>query len=118
MANTTIITAQLPLAQATSLSEWLLVLPPWKEVLAVLLSLAPVYLLLVRLFRNHNLRRLHSTHPYSSTPDESKKPLAEMPLSASHDILRKMSGSEFPYMFNLGLQFALVRTYAIPTVSD
>ena len=117
MANITTILADVPSLHPSAMSDLLFTLPPFRELLPYLLPLIPVHLVLVRLFRRHNVRRLYSKHPYSSTPNASQKPLAEMPLSTAHDIVRNLSGTEFPYMFNLGLTFALIRTYAIPSVS-
>jgi hypothetical protein len=45
------------------------------------------------------------------------KSYAEMTLADAHAILVELSELEFPAMFEKGLQFALFRTYGIPTVS-
>lgn len=117
MANITTITADVSSLRSSIFPEILVALPPLREVLLYLLPLIPVHLLLVRLFRRHSVRHLYRNHPYSSTPNASQKPLSEMPLSSAHDILRSITGTDFPYTHNLGLTFALIRTYAIPSVS-
>ncbi|KAH0843092.1 hypothetical protein AYO21_08792 [Fonsecaea monophora] len=41
-----------------------------------------------------------------------------MTVKEAHDILRAVSDLEFPSLFEKGLQFALFRTYAIPSISE
>ena len=41
-----------------------------------------------------------------------------MTVKEAHDILQVMSDLEFPALFEKALQFALFRTYGIPTISD
>ncbi|ETN36453.1 uncharacterized protein HMPREF1541_08731 [Cyphellophora europaea CBS 101466] len=117
MANLTSITAALPFVGSKATPHLIPALPPLQAVFPYLVALIPVHLLLVRLFRYHTVRRLYRNHPFSSRPNALQRQIAELPLSAAHDIVRKISGTEFVYMFNLGLQFALIRTYAIPSIS-
>lgn len=116
MAANYTITASLPLWTSEPQFSRFLALPSQQTVLTTVAILIPIHLVLVHIFRNHFSRQLYHRYPYCSKPNASQKPLSEMPLSAAHEILRTVSGKDFPYMFNFALQFALVRTYAIPTV--
>lgn len=49
----------------------------------------------------------------------SERPSYEgMTVKEAHDIIEFISDTEFPALFEKGLQFALFRTYGIPTISE
>jgi hypothetical protein len=104
------------LSSSATTFPYVLPLPPARTILGFLLPLIPVHLVLVKIFRNRFSRQLQQKHPYSSNPGPGQKPLSEMPLLAAHDVIKLLSAKDFPYFFNLALQFALIRTYAVPSV--
>ena len=70
------------------------------------------YLTLVAIFRNHHLRSKLSKYPYTT-----RASFASMTNEDAFLIQQNLSELEFPFMFDKSLQFALFRTYGIPTIS-
>ena len=70
-----------------------------------------LYLLVVRLLRYRMQSYLASLYD----ADRSKWP--SMPISTAQNILLKLSSREFPFTFQKALEFALFRTYGIPSIS-
>ncbi|KAL1955128.1 hypothetical protein VTO42DRAFT_8992 [Malbranchea cinnamomea] len=70
------------------------------------------YLLLVAVLRKRRLRQLYKDYNYTS-----RKDLAKMTDDEAYRILKTIVQLEFPRMFLMALQFALFRTYGIPTIS-
>lgn len=90
----------------TSTGE-LLTIPSYAFLFPVVL-----YLLTIALFRKHRVRSLLKTFPYTS-----RKTFASMSLEDAFHIQKAMSTLEFPFTFQKALQFALFRTYGVPTIS-
>ena len=78
---------------------------------AILLSIV-LYLLTIALLRKHRLRSLLETFPYTS-----RRSFASMTLEHAFHIQLSISTLEFPFTFQKAMQFALFRTYGIPTIS-
>lgn len=77
-----------------------------------LIPLLLIYLLTVRILRNARLRATTKAFPYP-TP----LPFASMTDDDAYRIQKIVTELEFPYMFEKALQFALFRTYGIPSIS-
>lgn len=71
-----------------------------------------LYLLLVALLRNHRLRQTLEQFPYTN-----RKSLSSMTNEDAFYIQQTLAELEFPFTFEKALQFALFRTYAIPSIS-
>ena len=70
------------------------------------------YLILVASFRNRHLRSTLAKYPYTT-----RISFASMTNEDAYLIQQGISELEFPFMFDKSLQFALFRTYGIPTIS-
>ncbi|KIW06963.1 uncharacterized protein PV09_02622 [Verruconis gallopava] len=82
--------------------------PAWKLGLGAGIS----YLALVRLLRYRRRDRIAKKYPYKTRADFSK-----MTADDAQAILRSVFECEFPFIGEKSLQFALFRTYGIPTIS-
>lgn len=78
--------------------------------LLLLFSLS--YLTLVAFLRNRHLRSTLAKYPYPT-----RSSFASMTNEDAYLIQQDLSELEFPLMFSKSLQFALFRTYGIPTIS-
>ena len=74
--------------------------------------LSIAYLLLVTLLRKQRLRTTLDRFPYTS-----RKAFASMTLEDAFHIQLNLAELEFPFVFQKSLQFALFRTYGIPSIS-
>ena len=81
----------------------------WSYSYLLLLTLYP---LLCSLFRNDRLRTTLETFPYTS-----RRTFASMTDRDAMLIQQVVGELEFPFTFEKALQFALFRTYGIPTIS-
>lgn len=84
-----------------------LAFPPY---LYLLLCLS--YLTLVAFFRKHHLRSTIKKYPYPT-----RSSFAAMTNEDAYKIQLELVEIEFPFTFEKSLQFALFRTYGIPTIS-
>jgi hypothetical protein len=75
------------------------------------LALLLGYVLLVRLLRYRLLARATAQYPTRSS-------LSRMPVATAQAIFRLTTTQEFPLMSKRALQFALFRTYGIPSISS
>ncbi|EXJ82053.1 hypothetical protein A1O1_08122 [Capronia coronata CBS 617.96] len=80
-----------------------------------LLPALVAYPLLCRALRYRRIKALQAKYKYGTPAHPS---LEGMTVDEAHDIVRIMHDFEFPALFEKGLQFALFRTYGIPTISD
>ncbi|KAL6718062.1 hypothetical protein ACLMJK_004147 [Lecanora helva] len=71
-----------------------------------------LYLLLVFIFRHHRLRQLLEDYPYTT-----RRSLRDMTNEDAFFIQQIIGELEFPFTFEKALQFALFRTYGIPSIS-
>ena len=71
-----------------------------------------LYLPLVSILRNRYLRSTLEKHPYPTRPS-----FAFMTNEDAYLIQQGLAELEFPFTFEKALQFALFRTYGIPTIS-
>ncbi|MCJ1444685.1 MAG: hypothetical protein MMC23_005187 [Stictis urceolatum] len=76
----------------------------------VIITLLASYTLLARLLR-YRIRSFNSSTLPASVP------LSSMTVSQAQIIIRRISSQEFPLIFKSALQFALFRTYGIPSIS-
>lgn len=86
-----------------------LVSSPWSY--TILLILIP-YILLTSSFRYARLRSSLEKFPYTT-----RQSLAQMTDNDAFEIQKTMAELEFPFTFTKALQFALFRTYGIPSIS-
>ncbi|KAJ5391538.1 hypothetical protein N7509_007028 [Penicillium cosmopolitanum] len=70
------------------------------------------YPLIARVLRYRRLRQLHRDYPYKTRAD-----MAKMTDDHAFQIQKTVAQLEFPFIFIKSLQFALFRTYGIPTIS-
>lgn len=75
-------------------------------------SLLLAYTILCRALRYQRVRRMHSKHAYRTRED-----MAHMTTEEAFEIQRNLMHCEFPFTMTKALQFALFRTYGIPTIS-
>lgn len=87
-------------------------LPPFAFPSYLYLLVCLSYLALVALFRNRHLRSTLIKHPYTA-----RASFASMTNEDAYQIQNDLSELEFPFTFEKSLQFALFRTYGIPTIS-
>ncbi|OJD37594.1 uncharacterized protein BKCO1_6000160 [Diplodia corticola] len=80
--------------------------------LAIGASLLLCHTLLCRTLRFRRLRKMQAKHPYKTRAD-----LARMTNDEAQEIQKELIQCEFPFTMNKALQFALFRTYGIPTIS-
>src|ERR1700759_4904685 len=79
-----------------------------------LLPAIVAYPLLCSALRFRRLKSLQAKFKYGT----SERPSYEgMTVKEAHDIIEAISDTEFPALFEKGLQFALFRTYGIPSIS-
>ena len=78
----------------------------------IYLILCLSYLTLVAFFRNQRLRSILLKHHYPTRPS-----FAAMTNEDAYMIQQSIGELEFPFTFEKALQFALFRTYGIPTIS-
>lgn len=81
----------------------------WKSFYIVLLILYP---LVCALLRNDRLRTLFETFPYTT-----RASFASMTDNDAQQIQQVSAELEFPFTFEKALQFALFRSYGIPTIA-
>lgn len=74
--------------------------------------LAVLYPLVCALLRNDRLRTTLETFPYTT-----RRSFASMTDNDAMQIQQALAELEFPFLFEKSLQFALFRSYGIPTVS-
>ncbi|KAH7028366.1 hypothetical protein B0J12DRAFT_714139 [Macrophomina phaseolina] len=70
------------------------------------------YTLLCRALRYQRMRRMRSKYSYRTWDD-----MAQMTNEEAYEIQKELMQCEFPFTMNKALQFALFRTYGIPTIS-
>ncbi|RMJ25183.1 hypothetical protein PHISP_03938 [Aspergillus sp. HF37] len=84
------------------------------QVLPYTIPLILVYPLLVSLLRFRRVQHLHEKYnKYTS----GASPLGEMTDDEAFDIQKQLIQLEFPFIYIKALQFALFRTYGIPSIS-
>jgi hypothetical protein len=93
-------------SQNLSTLSWL-----WNYILPAVVA----YPVLCSALRFHKLRSTQAKFKYG-TPDHPS--FEGMTVKEAHDIIAVISDTEFPALFEKGLQFALFRTYGIPTISE
>ena len=71
-----------------------------------------IYPFVCALLRKHRLRSTLEDYPYTT-----RRSFSKMTQSDAFYIQNKISTLEFPFTYEKGLQFALFRTYGIPTIS-
>ena len=81
----------------------------WLSIYVLLLLLYP---LVCALLRNHRLRTTYKTFPYST-----RASFASMTDTDAQQIQQIFAELEFPFTFEKALQFALFRSYGIPTIA-
>ena len=81
--------------------------PPYAWLLPVIL-----YPLICALLRHRRLRSTLKTFPYTS-----RRSFSTMTTSDAFRIQQTIAELEFPFTYEKGLQFALFRTYGIPSIS-
>ena len=80
-----------------------------------LLPAIVAYPFLCSALRFRKIKSFQARYKYGTT----KRPTYEgMTVQEAHEIIELISETEFPALFEKGLQFALFRTYGIPTISD
>lgn len=72
-----------------------------------------IYIALCRGLRYLRLNQKHRKYPYKSRDD-----LAKMTTDHAQEIVEYIMSLEFPFVAEKALQFALFRTYGIPTISE
>ncbi|KAI4142140.1 MAG: hypothetical protein LQ340_007429, partial [Diploschistes diacapsis] len=72
--------------------------------------LSTIYLLLIRLLRYRRAHHHQQIHYQPSTPQST--------ILRAQSIYRSLFQLEFPFLATKGIQLALFRTYAIPTISS
>jgi len=93
-------------------------LPDKSNVKLACLVAAPIYLLLVRYFRNYRQRTLEKRFAHLLDKDGKVKPDAELNPLDAQEIVWSMNYYEFPFSYNKALEFALFKTYGIPAISN
>lgn len=96
----------------STVSEPLLSSPKPISLSTLSLSLFLLYLTLVFLLRHQRLRRTLSTYPYPT-----RSSFSTMTNPDAFRIQQTIGELEFPFTFEKALQFALFRTYGIPSIS-
>ncbi|KAF2108532.1 hypothetical protein BDV96DRAFT_652783 [Lophiotrema nucula] len=76
------------------------------------LGIVPVYVLLCRALRYRRRDQAYTRYPYKMRDD-----FAKMTTQHAHEILKYVFQLEFPFLVKKSLEFALFRTYGIPTIS-
>ncbi|KAJ5180657.1 hypothetical protein N7492_003867 [Penicillium capsulatum] len=84
-----------------------------KHWLPYVVSLLIGYPLLTGSLRYRRLRKLHKQYDYPT-----RESMAKMTDEDAFEIQKAVAQLEFPFMFIKSLQFALFRTYGIPTISS
>ena len=88
-------------------SDHPLKIPPYAFLVPLLL-----YPLISALLRQHRLRSTLETYPYTT-----RRSFSSMTTSDAFYIQQRVGELEFPFTYEKGLQFALFRTYGIPSIS-
>lgn len=73
-----------------------------------------LYLGICQVLRFQKLKSMVKKYGFGTTARPS---FADMTIQEAHEIQDQVSTSEFPAIFEKGLQFALFRTYGIPSIS-
>ncbi|KAF2657539.1 hypothetical protein K491DRAFT_691000 [Lophiostoma macrostomum CBS 122681] len=84
---------------------------PWSRTTAVVTAFS-VYVVACRALRYLRVNRKHAKYPYKTREDFCK-----MTTEHAWEIALGLSSLEFPFTFEKSLQFALFRTYGIPSIS-
>lgn len=75
----------------------------WRAVLVITV----IYLVIVRILRHHNLRRIHRRYgQFIANP-------TSLDYKSAHEIMKLGLLYEFPFMWGFGTQWALVKSYGI-----
>ncbi|KAJ9497959.1 hypothetical protein LTR99_002965 [Exophiala xenobiotica] len=94
-------------AQQLSSLSWL-----WSR---YLIPAIVAYPFLCSLLRFRRLKALQAKYKYGTPEHPSYE---AMTVKEAHDIIKAVNDLEFPALFEKGLQFALFRTYGIPSISE
>jgi hypothetical protein len=78
-----------------------------------LIALLIIYLLTVRVLRNARLRATIKAFPYPT-----RRSFSSMTVEDAYRIQQTVAELEFPTIFQKALEFALFRTYGIPSISS
>ena len=87
-------------------------LPDNESWLSIYVLLLVLYPLICTLLRNRRLRTTYKTFPYTT-----RASFAAMTDTDAQQIQQIAAEQEFPFTFEKALQFALFRTYGIPTIA-
>ncbi|KAJ5291250.1 hypothetical protein N7478_000501 [Penicillium angulare] len=98
-------------SQPLSVTAWSFVSPP-KEWLPYALGLLIGYPLLVRSLRYKRLNDMKKKYKFPT-----RESMGKMTDEEAYEIQKQIGTLEFPFMYVKALQFALFRTYGIPSVS-
>ena len=71
------------------------------------------YVLLCNMLRFQRMKRKHRQYPYST-----REALSQMTVEHAQQIQLYIGETEFPYLFEKALAFALYKTYGIPSISS
>jgi hypothetical protein len=80
-----------------------------------LLPALVAYPFLCSALRFRKIKSLQTKYKYGTSDRPSYD---DMTVTEAHDIISAVSDTEFPALFEKGLQFALFRTYGIPSISE
>ncbi|KAL4936640.1 hypothetical protein BDV06DRAFT_233243 [Aspergillus oleicola] len=83
-----------------------------QQLLQYVAPLVAAYPVLVQLLRFRNMKRIHKKYNYPT-----RASFARMTDEDAFEIQKNLVQYEFPFFFTKALQFALFRTYGIPTIS-
>ncbi|KAL4969183.1 uncharacterized protein BDV14DRAFT_196493 [Aspergillus stella-maris] len=83
-----------------------------QQILRYVAPLVAAYPVLVQLLRFRNMKRVHKKYNYPT-----RESFARMTDEDAFEIQKNLVQYEFPFFFTKALQFALFRTYGIPTIS-
>ncbi|CEN62349.1 hypothetical protein ASPCAL08985 [Aspergillus calidoustus] len=103
--------AELPKALSKALATILKDVSP-QQLLRFVLPLVAAYPVLVSLLRFRRVKQIHKKYNYPT-----RESFARMTDEDAFQIQKNLVQFEFPFFFTKALQFALFRTYGIPTVS-
>ncbi|KAE9987389.1 hypothetical protein EG327_003835 [Venturia inaequalis] len=84
-------------------------IPTWQLVLLSIVG----YVYLCRVLRYRRLQQKHALYPYKNRED-----FAKMTNQHAYEIQKYLFGVEFPFTMQKALEFALFRTYGIPSISS
>ncbi|OJJ63493.1 hypothetical protein ASPSYDRAFT_83555 [Aspergillus sydowii CBS 593.65] len=83
-----------------------------QQVLQYVVPLVAAYPILASLLRFRNMKQIHKKYNYPT-----RESFARMTDEDAFEIQKNLIQYEFPFFFTKALQFALFRTYGIPTIS-